>query len=321
MTVRNQLTSNGEKILYIAPDGKMYNMHDPAMRSVIRMSGWGMPTPEIAFTRGPYQHGSNPLSVRIPNRLITMQIRHVGCSRNEYWDMRYGLVDALRVSRTNLDNPIPGKLRWYRSNGEIRQLDVITVDGPKFAALQPGWSEFGYSDIITFAAYNPIIYNPTEETSSLSGFACTPTDMLQFPFSFNPGSIVFGIEICTLENTLAITYPGTWQTFPRIIVTGPATNFQITNQATGDMIRLDNYTIPDADSAVFDLTYGYKTIILTSSQQSLLGYVSEDSNLGTFSIEPDPIAPGGVNNFEISISNGLGSTSVVLTYNNRYIGI
>lgn len=321
MTVRNQLTSNYEKILYIAPDGKKYNFHDPSGKSVITMMGWGMPSAEIAMTRGPYQHGSNPLSVRIPNRIITMQIHHVGCSRNEYWDMRGGLVDALRVNRTNLDYPESGALRWYLSNRNIRQLDVIVADGPKFNPTVGKWQSFGYSDIISFAAYNPIIYDPTDISESLMTFECTQTETLQFPFAFLGQNLSFGITFCIETDTLTIDYAGTWQTFPTITVTGPASNFSITNTVTGDKIALEGYTIGNGDSAVFDLAYGKKIITATNSGNSLLGYVSTDSSLGTFSLEPDPIAPNGVNNLEISIENGSSNTSVAVTYKNRYIGI
>lgn len=321
MAVRNWISSNHEKILFIAPDGKKYNLHDPYKRSILRMTGWGMPTAEIASTRGPYQHGANPLSIRMPVRSIAVEIRHSGCDRDEYWDMRASLLDALRLNRSSLDNPVPGNLRWYRSNGTIRQLDVLVSDGPRFDPTPDVWDSFGYRDVITFTAFNPIIYEPDENLDSFADLGCTPTGRLQFPFFFGPTDIIFGATSCNAVNNLTINYTGTWQTFPQITVIGPATNFSITHLGTGDIIEFENYTINAGDSAVFDLTYGVKTITLTSSGASLLGYISTESNLGTFAIEPDPIVANGVNNFEVSIYDGNGDTRVLFSYYTRYIGI
>lgn len=318
--VKNWLTSIDEKITYISPDGERYNLHDPARKSVLRMTGWGLPSAEIADSRGPFQHGSNPLTIRIPTRRVTLELYHVGCTRDEYWQNRIGLVDALRLNRTNVNNPTPGNLRWYRSDGQIRQLDVFITQGPEFDP-ETSRNSHAFRETLEFTAHNPIIYNPTQKLASFSGLGCTILQQLQFPFSFGASNIIFGGSSCNATNQRTISYLGNWQEFPRFEVIGPANNFRIDHDQTSAFISLD-YNIPAGDSVVFDLRYGRKTVTLGSNPNtSLLGFISTDSDLGTFAIEPDPIVSGGVNSFTVSIDDGTGATTVNFSYYDRYVGI
>lgn len=321
MSVRNWLVSNHEKIQYISPDGISYNLHDPAKKSIIQMEGWGMPAAEIAETRGPFQHGSDPLTIRMPKREIVMSIRHNGCNRNEYWGNREGLIDALRLNRTSLNNPSPGKLRWYRADGKIRQADVLILQGPKFNPSTSGWDEYNYTDELRFLAHNPILYDPRQVTESFDDLGCTIIEELVMPFSFGGGSVVFGGTTCNATNILSVNYMGNWQEYPTIELYGPADNFSITHGQTGLKIELEDYSVLAGDKVTFDLLYGRKFVTLFSTGENLLGYISEDSSLGSFAIEPDPVVAGGINDFTVSIDNGTGDTLVIFKYYNRFIAI
>lgn len=318
--VKNWLTSIDEKVIYISPDGKRYNLHDPARKSLLTMTGWGLPPAEIATSRGPFQHGTNPLTIRIPTRIVSMELYHVGCSRDEYWNNRIGLINALRLNRTNVNNPALGNLRWYRSDGQIRQLDVFITQGPEFNQ-ETARNSFAFRETLEFTAHNPIIYNPTQKQAIFTDLGCTILQQLQFPFSFDLSNIIFGGNVCNATNQRTVNYLGNWQEFPLMVVVGPANNFRITHDQTGLFIDL-NYSIPAGNSAIFDLRYGRKTVTLGSNPNtSLLGYVSTDSDLGTFAIEPDPIVTNGVNSFTVSIDDGTPATQIQMNYYDRYIGI
>ena len=322
MAVKNWITSNSEKVQFITPDGVVYNLHDPYSKSVLAMNGWGLPPAEIADVRGPFQHGTNPLTVRIPPRMVTLDIYHVGCNRDDYWTKRAGLVNALRHNRTNINNPTPGKLRWYRSDGSKRQLDVMIRKGPDFPEGTGSWNEFSYQDSLEFVAHNPIIYNPDQVTDSFDTLICGDLTQLTFPLIFNGvQTLIFGQSFCAATTQLTINYGGNWQEFPLITVYGPALNFRITHDQTGIFINLEDYQIPAGDSVVFDLRYGIKTVTLTSSGDSLLGYISQDSGLGTFAIEPDPITANGINTVSVYIEDGTAESAAVFQYYDRYIGI
>lgn len=320
MVVRNWRTALKEKIVYISPDDKVYNLHDTDLQTLITMTGWGIPAVGKATTRGPFQHGSTPLTLRVPTRKVTMTIHNRSCDRNAYWASRTGLIEAIRYNRGGLDSPTPGHLRWYRSDGQIRQLDVILASGPDFTPLRPDWAEFSFQDVLVFEADNPIIYRPTKYNQTFFGFQCTPRVQLQFPFTFNYGNIVFTGSLCNSVTDIAVNYLGNWMEFPTITVTGPGRDFTIAHQELGWLLKLQDYVIASGEVVTFDLTYGRKTIF-NNSGTSLLRYLSSDSEIGLFSIQPDPIASNGVNDFSVSVNDGTTATSVVFGYYDRYIGI
>lgn len=318
--VRNWVTSNYERVQFLSPDGQKYNFHDPDHKAVLSMVGWGLPSADIADSRGPFQHGTNPLTIRIPSRDIKMNIRGNGCSRNDYWDKRYALIEALRLNRTNLNDPTPGSLRWYRSNGTIRQLDVMITKGPTFDPNSRGWDEYSFTDELVFKAHNPIIYDPDQVDTSFDGLQCSILQELVFPFSFDSDHIIFGGNICISVNTVNIVYTGTWEEYPLIIVHGPAENFLIQHQETGLKLSLQGYSIGATEIVTFDLRYG-KKLVYNNFGDNLLGETSLDSNLGSFSIQPDPVVTGGINTFVISVENSTVDTSVDFSYYTRFIAI
>jgi hypothetical protein len=320
MAVKNWRTALKEKVVYISPDGKVFNFHDTELEALITMTGWGIPPIGKATTRGPFQHGVTPLTLRVPSRKVTMTIHNKSCNRNDYWASRMGLIDAIRYNRGGLDSPTPGHLRWYRSDGQIRQLDVILASGPEFTPISSGWSEFSFQDVLVWEADNPIIYNPSQYNQTFIGFECSILSSLQFPFNFGSSNIIFGGTICNSETPIAVNYLGNWQEFPRILVTGPAKNFTIVHQQLGWKLKLENYVIVAGETVTFDLTYGRKTIT-NNFGSSLLGYLSSDSEIGLFSIQPSPITSNGVNNFVVSAEDGDTNTTVLFDYFDRFIGI
>lgn len=318
--VRNWRPQLKEKIVYISADGSVYDLHNPIPNSVLSMSGWGLIDAEYGLTRGPFQHGYTVLTSRLNQRVITVEIRHRGCNRTDYWSKRTGLVDILRQNRTNLNNPSPGHLRWYRADGLIRQADVYIAKGPDFKTLGNGaWDEFSFNDILEFKAYNPVIYDPTQIQTSLLDFTCSSSTQLTFPFTFGGTSLSFGDSVCEKLKVLSVNYLGKWSEYPIIKIQGPATNTRIVHNETGNVIELD-YAIASDELVTIDLSYSKKTIS-NNHGTNLLGYLSNDSNLGSFSIEPDPIVPNGTNTYSITIQSGSVSTSVEFDYYSRYPGI
>lgn len=318
MTVRNWHTSLREKLVYITPDGEVFNFHSVPSNTVVEMKGWGIPKAQISSTKGPFQHGENVLGVRVPPRHIDVLYRYNGCNREEYLAHRSSLVNFFRLNRTSVNAPQPGKLRWYRADGTIIQADVFLPE----LSLNPrsdGWDNFGISESLSFIAYNPVLYDPNQLIEVSVDYTCTLIQELTFPFSFVGQSLVFGGENCYIEDSILINYMGNWQEYPTIVITGPASNFSITH-ATTDLVLALDYDIVAGETVTFDLTYGRKSV-RSSLIGSLLGYLSTDSSLGSFAIEPDPLVPNGANLFSVYIEDGSADTSVIIQYFNRYIGV
>jgi len=316
MTVKNFRKQHTERILYITPDGLTVVLHDPPNKSVLSYEGDGLPSPEYDTTRGPYQHGVNVLGIREPQREIDLVLRWNACSRDEYWTMRHTLINYLRPNRTNLNNSSPGVLRRILSNGEIFDLDCYLTRGPKWAYPR-NWDHWSIQESLKFTAFNPVLYNPTTKAGLVQDF--TP--------SFNPNIIIplmftftFGETSPSITKSISISYLGNWESFPAIIINGPYTAVSIQHQTTLDKVALNNYSSPTGETTTIDLTYGKKTI-LTNSGVSLLGYVTQDSDLSAFSIQPDPEVAGGINAFDVTVSGGSSDTLIQMQYKDRYIGI
>lgn len=321
MAVRNWRHALVEKVQFITPDGLKYELHDPPKRAIMSMDGWGLPSANISTSQGPFQHGTTPLSIRLPHREINMLIRRNGCNRNDYWAIRNDLNNHLRLSRTNLNLPEPAHLRRYLSDGRVRQLDVMIGNGPGYSEGGKEWDSWSFMEELTFIAHNPLIYDPDQKTALFSGdLACVLLEQLQFPLVFGTdSSVVFGGDSCEATASLDITYMGDWEEFPKISLYGPGRNVIITHLQTGMQIGLD-YTLSLGETVTFDLTYSRKTIT-NNYGASLLGYLTEESNLGGFALQPDPIVAGGVNTIEVSLNDGTGSSNVTIQYYNRYTGL
>ncbi len=316
MTVKNFRHAYVERIQYITPDGVTVTLHDPPSKSVLSIEGDGLPTPEYDTTRGPYQHGFNVLGMRVPQRDMDLVLRWNACSRDEYWTMRHEFINMLRPNRTDINNPEPGILRRILSNGELFDLDCYLVKGPQWNYPR-NWDHWSFQETLKFTAFNPILYNPTDYTSSLVDFSTTRGPDITFPVLFD---FIFGESTPVVTKSLSLTYGGNWESFPTIFLTGPWSGIIIQHQTTKEMIELSGYNSPPNEVTSINLTYGQKTI-LTGSGLSLLGYVTSSSDLSQFSIRPEPEVAGGINTFDVSVFGGDSNSSIVLLYKNRYIGI
>jgi hypothetical protein len=319
MSVKNYRSPLLEPMVYVTPDGVRYPLHNPPKRTVLGAEGWGMLPISVETTSGPYQHGVDALSYRGTPRTITITIRFNECGRRELRDRQRELLNILRPSRTNLNNPTPGTLIWYLANGAIFAASVQATDGPGFPNRSGGWDEFAIQDTIEFTAFNPVLFDPTLKTGTVSDFSpiITANTELSFPISF---PISFGVppQIRVLKN-LPINYLGDWLEYPTMLLTGPAALPKITNAATGIYIEL-NYTLVAGEIVTYDLSYGQKTIT-SSINGDLGGYVVAGSETAQFALQPDPIVAGGVNTIQVRVDHGTIATQLVVQYYNRFTGV
>lgn len=301
---------------YYAPDGEKFRF-DTVGRFLLSFTGFGMPGIDYITQRGPFQHGHSIYDYRLEPRVVQLQLRENGCSRADYWDNRANILNLLRPNRqVSLTEFGLGTLRIHQANGDDRALDVFIEEGPKFAARQLGrWDEFAMTETLRFIAPDPTFYDPTQESES---WAPEAADHLVLPFTFDDEDMAFSWE--DAESSFTVTYPGTWLTYPRIVITGPLDDFVVDNLTTDEKLDLTGYNIADGETVTIDLTFGYKTIT-SSVGGNIIGELTSDSDLATFHISPAPMAPGGVNNISFSGDNDGVNTSVTMTYYTRYIGI
>lgn len=281
---------------YETPDGSTYPLVIPSRRGrwVITETGWGVPDVEHVTQRSPLQHGNTIVASWLRPRTLQLIIRQDFCSRNDYWEGRKDLVDALRMDLWHFlgDQVRPGILRKVLPDGSLRELDVYLGQGPTFdAADQRRWQQWSFQEILRFVAYDPIIRDPIEHSATLSLVAIT-----------------------------TVTYDGTWAERPVMVITGPCpSGFTITNSTTGESINIVT-SIADGETVTIDLTAHPPTVI-SDIAGSLIANLSTGSHLATWHLAPHPEAINGDNSvFPIIIGSG-ANTSVTLHYKHRYWAI
>ncbi len=304
----------GGFLTYISPDSRVYPLHTPhdPGRFVLNYSGFGTPPIQYVTQRGPFQDGETVKGFFLRPRIIRLLIRQMFCNRSEWWTGRAEILNEIRPNRqASASAALPGQLQIIETDGTARELDVYIQSGPRFEPRSGRrWDEWAFQEVLRFIAYDPVARDPTEVTAT---FAINPADELTFP-------ITFPIEFAssTIDETLNVTYPGTWNTFPTITIVGPMTNPRIDNVTTGEKIELSS-AIAAGRTVTITLAEGNKTVV-DDLGTNLIGTVTTDSDLATFHLAVDPEAPLGVNELRVRGTNLTGASSVSLAYFVRYFG-
>lgn len=308
-----------ERLVFVRPDGVKYPLHAPPSRVVMSEEGFGTPPMEFVVDTAPFQHGDSVRAMYLLPRPIQLTVMQNFCSRSDYWNGRASFLDAIRPNRAwnsitgAFFQSVSSKLLYYLANGAKRQLDVVLDSGPGFAPPQGGWREWSFTEVIRFVAHDPVWYDPAVKGVIITG---SGPQELEFP-------ITFPIQFYDFSLIQTVQYDGTWEEYPSFFITGPITGLTITNETTGDHITL-NYDVLAGDQVQIVLR-GQKTVTLidglTFAQTNLLNYITSDSDLATFSLQPDPVASGGANLLSIRGTGTSGSTGGRIQYYNRYFGI
>ncbi len=301
-------------LTYISPDGELHPLHTPHEfgRWVISFEGFGTPPIDYITQRGPFQHGDTVVDFFLRPRIIQLLIRQGFVNRSAWWAGRAALLNDIRPNRqATATAALPGQLRLVETDGTMRELNVFIQDGPRFEARRSSqWDEHAFQEVLRFIAHDPVAFNPAQVTAT---FSLNLAAQLVFPITF---PIQFGNGL--VDDTLNISYLGTWRELPVITIVGPIEDFRIDNTTTGEFIRF-TADIGPARTVTIDLREGFKTV-RDDLGNNLIGIVTSDSDLARVHLAPDPEAPSGVNVIRVRGTNPTGSTSVLLSYFDRYFG-
>lgn len=272
---------------------------------------YGQSAIEFTTRRGYKQHGVTEVSYQLGTRNISVELYMApDCTRQQYWDNRHLLLDFLRPNRGG-----PLTLTLRQPDGAERAIVVRADPGLTFPADQQSDNSWAINEPIEFIAFDPIWFDPETVSSNLSG---ANSAYLVFPITFDDGNIIFGQSGLVFE--AAITYRGTWETFPTIEINGPYTQVNITHEQTGTIITL-NVAIGSGAKRILDLTPGAQSLV-DGSGNNKFSDLGPLSNLVDFNIRPAPEVPGGVNTISVELIGGLaGVSGVTLAYQTRYIAI
>lgn len=246
----------------------------------------------IQSEKSPFQDGSTFIDSLLNTRIVTfiVQIReNIESNRRK----------AIRVLNPKLKE---GTLSFTK-NGVTRTLTCVVNEGPDMLEnnndRRPNLQRFTF----TLEAHQPY-FEGEQEQWTLAGFL----GGLEFPFSF---PITFG----TVGSTITLNNDGD-TTLPLYIeLNGPLTNPTLTNQTTGEFIKLSQELLSGYKLEI-NTAFGKKSVVIVDNlgnRSNGFGYISPDSTLFGLSV--------GYNTLSYTDDVQPNKTAVSLFYKKRYIGV
>lgn len=290
-------------------DGLVYQLSDGEGRFVVStIDNAGLPSTEF-FTRRAYK--SDKLietGFRLTPRSFSIAYQFTqDCGRDEYWAARSELLEATRPNRGGALTVV-----LMLSTGQKRAIKARAIT-PVFPSVPVDQiDEWRFAEVLQFEAYDPVFFYPDYTAYLLFG---ETLGELTFPITFDDSNIFFGQG--SLFGQLAITYSGSWYALPIITVSPPYDSVRVSHNDLNASIQVLKSS--SISSLIIDLE---NNTIMDSDGNDLSGFLTPDSNLTSFRIEPNPIVSGGINNLTLTIPGSqIPTTTVLVSFKERYIGI
>lgn len=257
-------------------------------------------------TKAAQQHGSTDRGFTLSPRFFTMGFSINGLTFRGYWDKRDKLIRVFKSTEDLME------MRWTFDNGDVRSIDCAVVEGLTFPSNRR--SAFADRALVTLKANNPTFYDPDEASVvfALGGGG----DDFEIPLA-----IPWQIGVSVMDQTKTIAYAGSWRASPIVRIDGPITNPVVENLLTDEKLDFTGTTISAGDYYEIDTRDGQKTVV-DSAAASQIADLSDDSDLGTFHLEP-PILDNASRNNDIQVTGSTvtAATEVYFRYKVRYEGI
>ena len=286
--------------------GTTYTLTDENPFWVQSVEQWGMSPGHNLESRGPEQHGSTFEDFRLDPRDLELIV----CFRGVDSTLLANRRTLLTIFQRRTD---PILLRFTFDDGTVRQIDGHLATGLSFG--RDGRDHDLMRAAVVLRCPDPTFYDPTGAAVTFElGGATGAGGVVPTPVPTEVGA-------STIDASTPVTYAGTWRSQPSLIrITGPITEFVLTNETTGDDITAKaGVTIAAGDYYDIDCRYGIATVI-DSSGVNKVANITDTSELTTFHLAPNPDALGGINSLSLTGSNVTSITKVEITYYNRFLG-
>jgi len=284
-----------------------YVLSDSAPFELVSIANIGTSEATRITERGPSQDGDTDINYVLEPRTIDLILQAQSTS---LYPLEYNRALANKIFKAS---NVPIKLCITFPSGAQRQIDTHSLGRLELPLTIGSLNYFKFG--VTLRAANPTWYDPA--TIAVNFGIAAGSSAFTVPTvipTFFGGSI--------LDQTVPIAYAGTYRDYPIMLLYGPITNPIIRNLATGDKISFQGYTIASGDYYVIDLRYGRKLVYRNGNiADNRIAETSQDSNLATFALEPDPTVTDGLNSIRVTGSGVNGVTKLYFQYNNRYDGV
>jgi hypothetical protein len=270
---------------------------------------FGAPPTTYRTRQGYKQHGATEVDYTLDPRRLSFRLWYAAQTpRQAYWDARQRLLNFLRPNRGG-----PLQLTVWLPDGTQRAIIARADPGLQFPP-ETDRNSWSIEEPVDFIAFDPVWFDPDEVTISMTQEAEPAALVLPFssPFTLGASGLVL--------TTGALTYAGTWQTFPLLTLTGPYDNVTVIHEELGITLFLA-VPIGVNEQRFLDLTPGALALV-DGSGINRFGDLGPGANLVDFRLLPDPEMPNGVQTLRAILHGGvLAQSAASLRYFTRYFGI
>lgn len=297
----------GDLIHIATADGNELFFGDEDVK-LLAYGGFGASPTQFITRRGYRQNSQTEVDYLLNSRTISVELWHsAACDRQTYWDNRAAFHNFLRPNR---NGPLTFTLRT--PNGNLRSIVVRADPGLNFPPSGDN-NNWAIQETMDFIAFDPLFFNSEQSVIALTAAVQT---QLVFPITF---PISFGTSDVFLT-TGAISYQGTWKSYPVITLTGPYTRAVIENSVTGVRIYM-SVAIAAGEQRIINLTPGAQSIV-DADGNNKFSDLGVGANLIDFAILPDPEAADGVQEITIQLVQGVdGVSGASLSYYERFFAL
>lgn len=266
------------------------------------VDGLGMPPVQHWTTRSPYQDGRTHWGYALQPRVVNMVLYLRGCDRADMYSKRRANVAMMspRNGPHKLRLITPDLLKYELHGGWVTSGYTLSSDDQPMPQRQVGGVQFAFYDPVWKWVNSPL---DAGETRDAEGRTCIEDDTfaitaeLEFPFT---GPYLMGTS--TAENTLTPVNDGSWATRPVITITGPVSDWVLTNTTNGNQLSWDQYQVANGETITIDIP---GLTVTSSVVGDASAYLSGDT--GSFELEPGSntvtfYASGGVVNLTTTIA-------------------
>lgn len=243
--------------------------------------------------------GAHVYGIRTETREVKAKIHVRGATRQDMYKLRFDAIRILAPTQT------PGTL--------VYENDFISVKTPAYPANAADFTSrlrnLNSAEII-FRCPSP--FWEAVEPAAPEAIAYTG-EGFSFPFSFDEDND-YSISFAAIAEQVSIDNAGSAETPVLMTITGPAVNPAVTNQTTGQTIRV-NATLSVGDVLVISTTPGQKSVKLTQNGTESDAFALIDLASVFFQLVP------GVNVITYDSGSGSDQTRVTIQYTPRYVGV
>lgn len=286
-----------EKMIYTNPLGQSIELSGTAPFMLTSILGTGATDVDFKSQKAPYQDGVTYVDVTLKERPINIQIEILATTPEELFELR---KEVGKVFNPKLG---PGTLR-YEYYGKANEIIAFPDVSPVFPDGNGNKGLTFQKAMISIICPNPFWMDTYESEEPLTAWI----GKFEFPFEFP-------VEFGERANRVTINNSGDVSTPVLIEFHGPATNPIVSNETTGEYIKV-NRTLGENDVLEVSTAFGDKTVEIVSpdgTRINVFNYIDLDSSF--FNLIT------GDNDISFSSDDVDQTGTVKIIYKKRYLAI